>query len=141
MLRKYLPALQRLGHDCTEVIENMVRITYFPKRTEKKDAKYTPSIQYQYSDTRPTKSQLEPYQNNKEYKLQAITPMPPILKLLCYTPKRNKANHEVFPFPNYNCAMCRQYEHIESLNTSINVPIIPCLRYRSTYILLRAFNK
>ena len=71
MLRKYLPALQRLGHDCTEVVENMVRITYFPKRTEKKDTKYTPSIKYQFSDTRPTKSQLQPFQN-KEYKLQPI---------------------------------------------------------------------
>ena len=138
MLRKYLPALQRLGHDCTEVVENMVRIIYFPKRTEKKDIKYTPSIQYQFSDTRPIKSQLQPYQNNnKEYKLQPVTPMPPILKLLCYVPKRNNPNHSVFPCPNYNCIMCRQYENIENLNTNINVPIIPCLLYRSTYILFK----
>ena len=56
--------------------------------------KYTPSIQYQFSDTRPTKSQLEPFQNNKEYKLQAITPMPPILKLQCFTPKRHTSECE-----------------------------------------------
>ena len=33
--------------------------------------------------------------------------------------------------------MCRQYESIENMNTNINVPIIPCLRYRSTYILFK----
>ena len=107
MLKKYLPAIQRLGHDCTEVVENMVlRITYFPQRTENKECKYTPSITHQYSDTRPTKTQLSLYTTN-EFNL---TPMPPLLKLLVYTPKRPNTNHSVYPCPEYNCIVCRQYE-------------------------------
>ena len=110
----------------------MVRITYFPQRSEKKDSKYLLNITYQYSDTRPTKNQLSPYQT-KEFRLLPITPMPPILKLLAYVPKRSNHNHSIFPCPNYSCIMCRQYETI----TNINVPVIPCLRYRSTYILYK----
>ena len=130
MLQKYLPALQRLGHDCTEVVKNMVRITYFPQRTEKRDAKYIPSIMYQFSDTRPTMNQLSPYQT-KEFRLLPITPIPPILKLLAYVPKRNNSNHSNFPCPNYSCIMCRQYETI--INANINVPIISTHHYRPLF--------
>ena len=118
----------------------MVRITYFPQKTEKKDTKYIPNITYQYSDTRPTKNQLSPYQT-KEFRLLPITPMPPILKLLSYLPKRSNHNHSIFPCPNYSCIMCRQYETIPNINANINVPIIPCLRYRSTYICTNGMKK
>ena len=132
LLLKYLPALVRSGHKPMETIKTLVNISYFPQRSEKQEWEPKPCIKYNYSNTRPTKQQMQPLEI-KEYNLIPNLPMAPLKAILCYQPPHEKPNHTYHLCGHPECRPCGKYEVI--IENHLNPPVIPCTFLRCTYLL------
>ena len=132
LLTKYLPALVRKGHRAIPTIESLLNISYFPTKSEKQEWELKPIIKYKYSETRPTKQQLQPLQI-KDYHLISNLHLAPLKGALCYQPPHKQANHTYHLCGNATCNDCRKYEVI--MDNNLNTQIIPSTHLRCTFLL------
>ena len=132
LLLKYLPALTRSGHNPRETITTLVNTSYFPSKSTKLEWEPKPTIKYTFSDTRPTKHQLETLEL-KDYRLIPSLPMPPLKAILCYNPPSRQSSHTYHLCTNTTCDPCNKYTII--LTNNLTIPVIPCTYLRCTYLL------
>ena len=133
LIRKYLPALTRLGHKPNEVIEKHTNIAYFPKHSTKKPWEYKPILKYTYSETRPTKKQMEPL-TKKDYHVIPNIPLAPLKGILNYQKPGKQTEHHWHKCDTQQCSKCSKYYPI--INTkkqhSHNPLLTVALRIHST---------
>lgn len=132
LIRKYLPPLQRSGHDYQSTIINLTNAVYFPKIRQPNPPPRLPIIKYQFSHTRPTIKQLTPL-IKEPFLLIPTTGLSPLKSQITYHPPYTNPVHSVYPCPTYQCNLCTSYDPL--INTSLPTPVIPCSRYRCLYLL------
>ena len=132
LLRKYVPALRRLGHNVNDVITKLVTIAYFPKNTEKPEWEFKPLLKYAFSQTRPTKQQLEPV-TTQDFHIIPNLPLPPLRGLLSHQRPKATTVYRWTPCTNNTCCKCHKYMPLIEAGT--NTPIIPCSYLRCIYLL------
>ena len=96
LIRKYVPALRRLEHNVHEVITKQVNIANFPRKTEKPEWEYKPIIKYAFSQTRPTKQQLEPV-TKQDFHFIPNLPLAPLRELQSYQRLNNTNGQHAHP--------------------------------------------
>ena len=132
LIRKYVPALRRLEHNVNDVITKLVNIAYFPRKTEKPEWEYKPIIKYAFSQTRPTKQQLEPV-TKQDFHFIPNLPLAPLRRLLSYQRPKTSNTHQWTPCASPSCVKCTKYQPLMEAGT--NTPIIPCTYLRCLYLL------
>ena len=132
LIRKYVPALRRLEHNVQDVIIKLVNISYFPRKTEKPEWEFKPIIKYSYSQTRPTKQQLEPV-TKQDFHFIPNLPLAPLRGQLSYQKPKQNTTHQWTPCTTPSCAKCAKYMPLMEAGT--NTPIIPCTYLRCLYLL------
>ena len=132
LIRKYVPALRRLDHNVQDVITKLVNIAYFPKKTEKPEWEFKPLIKYSFSQTRPTKQQLEPV-TKQDFHLIPNLPLAPLRGLLSYQRPKTATVHRWATCTSNACSKCQKY--LPLIEAGTNTPIIPCTYLRCLYIL------
>ena len=115
-----------------DVIVKLVNISYFPKKTEKPEWKFKPIIIYSFSQTRPTKQELEPI-TKKDFHFIANIPLAPLRGLLSYQLPRTTTTHRWANCESPACDKCHKYTPL--IDSGTNAPIIPYTYLRCIYLL------
>ena len=132
LLRKYLPSFVRNGHNAKETVTKITNNPYFPTRTLKQEWEFKPIIKFTWTETRPTKKQIQPLEL-QDYHLIPSLPLAPLKSLLCYQPPSQYIRHNWEKCSSPSCRSCNSYDII--IDSHLPVLIAPCNDYRCIYLL------
>ena len=122
LIRKYVPALRRLEHNVQDVIVKLVNISYFPKKTQKPEWEFKLIIKYSFSQTRPTKQQLEAI-TKKDF--HYIILLEPHRGLLSYQQIRTTTTHRWANCESPAYDKCHKYTPLIESGTNHTLHITP----------------
>ena len=108
-----------------------------PAKTEKPEWEFKPIIKYSFSQTRPTKQQLEPV-TKQDFHFIPNLPLAPLRGTLSYQKPKLTTTHQWTPCTTPSCVKCAKYTPLMEAGT--NTPIIPCTYLRCLYLLYHPRN-